>query len=83
MAAEFSIGVLISGAVTGAFRSAIGGTQRALNDLQSTTQRLQSRQAALTQAMTRYGQAGISSTSRLNRELQQVSSTMARLETSK
>lgn len=80
MAAEFSIGVLISGAVTGAFRSAIGGTQRALNDLQSTTQRLQSRQAALTQAMTRYGQAGISSTSRLNRELQQVSSTMARLE---
>ncbi|EBA4495565.1 phage tail tape measure protein [Salmonella enterica] len=80
MAAEFSIGVLISGAVTGAFRSAIGGTQRALNDLQSTTQRLQSRQAALTQAMTRYGQAGLRSTTRLNQALQQVSRTMVRLE---
>ncbi|ECA8970959.1 phage tail tape measure protein [Salmonella enterica subsp. enterica serovar Omuna] len=80
MAAEFSIGVLISGAVTGAFRSAIGGTQRALNDLQSTSQRLQSRQSALTQAMTRYGQAGLRSTSLINRELQQVGRTMERLQ---
>ncbi|MCU7123736.1 phage tail tape measure protein, partial [Salmonella enterica] len=81
MAAEFSIGVLISGAVTGAFRSAIGGTQRALNDLQSTTQRLQSRQAAMTQAMTRYGQTGIKAAERMNRELQQVGRTIERLET--
>ncbi|ENO0459418.1 phage tail tape measure protein [Salmonella enterica] len=80
MSAEFSIGVLISGAVAGTFRSAIGGTRQALASLQSTTEKLQSRQAGLTQAMARYGQTGINAAERMNRELQQVGRTIARLE---
>ncbi|QST30702.1 phage tail tape measure protein [Escherichia albertii] len=64
----------------GAFRSAIGGTQQALKSLQSTTEKLQSRQAGLTQAMARYGQTGIKAAGRMNHELQQVGRTLERLQ---
>ncbi len=80
MANTFSIGVVIKGAVAGAFRSAMCDSRRSLNSLGETTRRLQSRQQQLTQAMTRYGQLGGQAARNLNSELGRVGQTLSRLE---
>ncbi len=72
MSSIFSIGVVIKGAVAGAFRSAMGDSRRSLNSLGETTRRLQSRQQQLTQAVTRYGHLGAQAARNLNSELGRV-----------
>ncbi|WP_032116656.1 phage tail tape measure protein [Candidatus Arsenophonus nilaparvatae] len=79
MSSTFSIGVVIKGAVAGAFRSAMGDSRRSLNSLSETTHRLQSRQQQLTQAVTRYGQLGVQAARSLNSELGRVGQTLSRL----
>ncbi|ARA75119.1 phage tail tape measure protein [Pectobacterium brasiliense] len=80
MATEFSIGVIIGGAISGAFRSAITGTRRTLDSIGETTRRLQERQNALTRATERYGQLGSRASQRLNSDLQRVGRTMEQLQ---
>ncbi|EJX0630328.1 phage tail tape measure protein [Salmonella enterica] len=80
MAADLSISVLIGGAISGAFRSAMGGTRSALTDLGRTTQRLRTQQNALNDAIARYGQIGGSTAARLNADLQRVSRTLQQLQ---
>ncbi|WP_339053174.1 phage tail tape measure protein [Arsenophonus endosymbiont of Crataerina pallida] len=80
MSSIFSIGVVIKGAVAGAFRSAMGDSRRSLNSLGETTRRLQSRQQQLTQAVTRYGHLGAQAARNLNSELGRVGQTLSRLE---
>ncbi|EHD22652.1 MULTISPECIES: phage tail tape measure protein [Brenneria] len=80
MATEFSIGVIIGGAVSGAFRSAIAGTRRTLDSLNETTRRLQERQTGLTQAMERYGHIGGTAARRMNSDLLRVGRTMEQLQ---
>lgn len=80
MPQNISIGLVISGMVAGSLRTAMGGTQRALHDLKSTTKQLKGDQDALTRAVAHYGQTGTSFAARLNRELQQVERTVGRLE---
>lgn len=80
MATEFSIGVIIGGAISGAFRSAISGTRRTLDSIGETTRRLQERQTRLTRAVEQYGGLGSSSVQRLNTSLQRVGRTMEQLE---
>ncbi|PHM24579.1 phage tail tape measure protein [Xenorhabdus ehlersii] len=79
MSAEFSIGVIISGAISGAFSSAISGTRRTLGALGETTRRLENRQQALNRAIERYGQLGSRSAQRLNTDLQRVGRTLEQL----
>ncbi|HCL5251812.1 TPA: phage tail tape measure protein [Salmonella enterica] len=80
MAADLSISVLIGGAISGAFRSAMGGTRSALTDLGRTTQRLRTQQNALNEAIARYGHLGGSTAARLNADLQRVSRTLQQLQ---
>ncbi|GKW14762.1 phage tail tape measure protein [Pectobacterium carotovorum subsp. carotovorum] len=80
MATEFSIGVIIGGAISGAFRSAVTGTRRTLDSIGETTRRLQERQNALTRATERYGQLGSRASQRLNSDLQRVGRTMEQLQ---
>ncbi|EET5678277.1 phage tail tape measure protein [Escherichia coli] len=80
MAADLSISVLIGGAISGAFRSAMGGTRSALTDLGRSTQRLRTQQNALNDALARYGHLGGSVANRLNADLQRVSRTLQQLQ---
>ncbi len=80
VATEFSIGVIIGGAISGAFRSTIAGTRRTLDSLNETTRRLQERQTGLTRAMERYGQIGGTAAQRMNSDLQRVGRTMEQLQ---
>ncbi|QHQ16542.1 phage tail tape measure protein [Pectobacterium parmentieri] len=80
MATEFSIGVIIGGAISGAFRSAVTGTRRTLDGMSESTRRLQERQAALTRAMERYGNIGSRASQRLNADLQRVGRTLEQLQ---
>ncbi|MBG6244791.1 hypothetical protein CS369_08450 [Candidatus Symbiopectobacterium sp. 'North America'] len=80
MATEFFIGVIIGGAISGAFRSAVTGTRRTLDSIGETTRRLQERQNALTRATERYGQLGSRASQRLNSDLQRVGRTMEQLQ---
>ncbi|MFE8048746.1 phage tail tape measure protein [Brenneria goodwinii] len=80
MATEFSIGVIIGGAISGAFRSAVTGTRRTLESIGETTRRLQERQNGLTRAMERYGQIGSRASQRMNSDLQRVGRTMEQLQ---
>lgn len=58
MASSFSIGVIVSATLSGAFRSVMGSTQRTLESLGTATSRLQQRQESLTRAVSRYGDIG-------------------------
>ncbi|WJY16815.1 phage tail tape measure protein [Pectobacteriaceae bacterium CE90] len=80
MATEFSIGIIIGGAISGAFRSAISGTRHTLDSIGETTRRLQERQNGLTRAMERYGQIGSRASQRMNSDLQRVGRTMEQLQ---
>jgi TP901 family phage tail tape measure protein len=80
VSSTFSIGVVIKGAVAGAFRSAMGDSRQSLNTLSETTRRLQSRQQQLTRDVTRYGQLGGQAARHLNSELGRVGQTLSRLE---
>lgn len=80
MSGQFSVGVVIGGMIGSTFRSAMGGTRRALDSLSDTSRRLQERQNALTRATERYGQLGSSRMQHLNSELLRVSRTMEQIE---
>ncbi|MGL9719849.1 phage tail tape measure protein [Symbiopectobacterium sp.] len=80
MASSFSIGVVVSATLSGAFRSVMGSTQRTLESLGTATSRLQQRQASLTRAVSRYGSLGGDAARRLNGELTRVGHTLSRLE---
>lgn len=80
MATEFSIGVIIGGAISGAFRSAVTNTRQTLDSIGETTRRLQERQNGLTRAMERYGQIGSRASQRMNSDLQRVGRTMEQLQ---
>lgn len=80
MSNQFTVGVMVTGAVSGAFRSAMGSSQRTLDKLGSVTQNLTTRQQALTRASERYGQIGGQMASRLVTDLNRVKSTMAQVE---
>ncbi len=69
MSAKFSIGVIIGGAISGAFSSAMSGTRRTLGALGETTRRLENRQQVLNRAIERYGQLGSRSAQSLNSDL--------------
>ncbi|EDS5484604.1 phage tail tape measure protein, partial [Salmonella enterica subsp. enterica] len=80
MATTFSIGVLVSGAVTSSFLSTMSGTQRTLNKLAGSTEKLQKQQDVLThrqelaaRAMVRYGDLGSSAVRKIGTELDNVS----------
>ncbi|EKZ9425984.1 phage tail tape measure protein [Salmonella enterica] len=81
MATTFSIGVLVSGAVASSFLSTMSGTQRTLDKLGGTTQKLQQRQQALSRAMERYGETGSQVGGRLRNELAGIGREMEKLET--
>lgn len=80
MSSQFSVGVIIGGAISSTFRSAISGTRRTLDGMSETTRRLQERQATLTQAMERYGNIGSRASQRMNSDLQRVGRTMEQLQ---
>ncbi|EGM6573459.1 phage tail tape measure protein [Salmonella enterica] len=80
MATTFSIGVLVSGAVTSTFLSTMTGTQRMLDKLGAATSGLQQRQEGLTRALERYGDAGSRMAGRLRTELDSVSRAFEGLE---
>ncbi|WP_420064106.1 phage tail tape measure protein [Pectobacterium colocasium] len=80
MSSQFSVGVIIGGAISNSFRSAISGTRRTLDGMSETTRRLQERQAALTRAMERYGNIGSRASQRMNNDLQRVGRTMEQLQ---
>lgn len=80
MATEFSIGVIIGGAISGAFRSAMSGTRRTLDSLGDVSRQLTERQNTLTRAVERYGQVGSRSAQRLNADLQRVGRTLDQLQ---
>lgn len=80
MSNQFTVGVMVTGAVSGAFRSAMGSSQRTLDKLGSVTQNLTTRQQALTRASKHYGQIGGQMASRLVTDLNRVKSTMAQVE---
>ncbi|AJC66491.1 MULTISPECIES: phage tail tape measure protein [Dickeya] len=80
MATEFSIGVIIGGAISGAFRSAMSGTRRTLDSLGDVSRQLTERQNTLTRAVERYGQVGSRSAQRLNTDLQRVGRTLEQLQ---
>ncbi|MZH97284.1 phage tail tape measure protein [Dickeya dianthicola] len=80
MATEFSIGVIIGGAISGAFRSAMSGTRRTLDSLGDVSRQLTERQNTLTRAVERYGQVGSRSAQRLNADLQRVGRTQDQLQ---
>lgn len=80
MASSFSIGVVVSATLSGAFRSVMVSTQRTLESLGTATSRLQQRQASLTGAVSRYGSLGGDAARRLNGELTRVGHTLSRLE---
>lgn len=80
MASSFSIGVIVSATLSGAFRSVMGSTQRTLESLGTATSRLQQRQESLTRAVSRYGDIGGDAACRLNGELTRVGHTLSRLE---
>ncbi|EAM6083183.1 phage tail tape measure protein [Salmonella enterica] len=80
MATTFSIGVLVSGAVTSTFLSTMTGTQRMLDKLGRATSGLQQRQDGLTRALERYGDAGGRMAARLRSELDSVGRSFDRLE---
>ncbi|EAS1877737.1 phage tail tape measure protein [Salmonella enterica] len=80
MATTFSIGVLVSGAVTSSFLSTMSGTQRTLNRLSLATEKLQKQQDSLTRrqemaarAMVRYGDIGGRAVRKIGAELDVVS----------
>ncbi|EJM3831575.1 phage tail tape measure protein [Salmonella enterica] len=80
MATTFSIGVLVSGAVTSSFLSTMSGTQRTLNKLALATEKLQKQQDTLTRrqematrAMERYGDIGGRAVRKIGAELDVVS----------
>ncbi|ELE3269003.1 phage tail tape measure protein [Salmonella enterica subsp. enterica serovar Muenchen] len=80
MATSFSIGVLVSGAVTSSFLSTMSGTQRTLNKLSFATEKLQKQQDSLTRrqemaarAMERYGDIGGRAVRKIGAELDVVS----------
>lgn len=79
MAAEFSIGVVIKGMMAGSLLSAIGGTQKTLKGLESTTARLKKQHADMTQELARNTNGSTEATARLNRELQSVGRTLENL----
>ncbi|MCX9038479.1 phage tail tape measure protein [Citrobacter portucalensis] len=80
MAGSFSIGVLVSGAMASSFMSTMSGTQRILDKLDTTSQKLTSQQEKLTRATERYGQIGGRAAQRLNGNLERVTRTMAKME---
>lgn len=76
MATTFSIGVLVSGAVTSSFLSTMSGTQRTLNKLAMATDGLKKKQDDLTRrqematrAMERYGDIGGRAVRKIGTEL--------------
>ncbi|WP_289996175.1 phage tail tape measure protein [Photorhabdus laumondii] len=79
MSTEFSIGVIIGGAISSAFSSAMSGTRRTLGTLGETTRQQENRQQALNRAVERYGQLGSRSAQRLNADLQRISRTLEQL----
>ncbi|HGA5503369.1 TPA: phage tail tape measure protein [Salmonella enterica subsp. enterica serovar Potsdam] len=87
MATTFSIGVLVSGAVTSSFLSTMSGTQRTLNKLTLVTDRLQKQQDTLTRrqelatrAMERYGDIGGRSVRKIGTELEGVTRQFTRMQ---
>ena len=80
MPSSFSIGVVVSAALSGTFRTVMGNAQRTLDKLGSATTQMQQRQEALTRAVGRYGDIGGSAARRLNSELTRVGQTMERLQ---
>lgn len=80
MATTFSIGVLVSGAMASSFMSTMSGTQRVLDKLGTTSQKLTTQQENLTRATERYGQLGGRAAQRLNSDLERVSRTLQKME---
>ncbi|HDW3810953.1 TPA: phage tail tape measure protein [Klebsiella pneumoniae] len=80
MPSSFSIGVVVSAALHGTFRSVMGNAQRTLDRLSSATTQMQQRQEALTRAASRYGSLGGDAARRLNSELTRVGQTMEQLQ---
>lgn len=87
MATTFSIGVLVSGAVTSSFLSTMSGTQRTLNKLTLATEKLQKQQDTLTRrqematrAMERYGDIGGRAVRKIGAELDMVSRQFERMQ---
>ncbi|EJL9931205.1 phage tail tape measure protein, partial [Salmonella enterica] len=87
MAITFSIGVLVSGAVTSSFLSTMSGTQRTLNKLTLATEKLQKQQDTLTRrqematrAMERYGDIGGRAVRKIGAELDMVSRQFERMQ---
>ncbi|EAB4400474.1 phage tail tape measure protein [Salmonella enterica subsp. enterica serovar Montevideo] len=87
MATTFSIGVLVSGAVTSSFLSTMSGTQRTLNKLALATEKLQKQQDTLTRrqematrAMERYGDIGGRAVRKIGTELDVVGRQFERMQ---
>ncbi|HAT1684418.1 TPA: phage tail tape measure protein [Klebsiella oxytoca] len=87
MATTFSIGVLVSGAVTSSFLSTMSGTQRTLNKLAMATDGLKKKQDDLTRrqelatrAMERYGDIGGRSVRKIGAELEGVTRQFTRMQ---
>ncbi len=87
MATTFSIGVLVSGAVTSSFLSTMSGTQRTLNKLAMATDGLKKKQDDLTRrqematrAMARYGDIGGRAVRKIGTELDAVSRQFTRMQ---
>lgn len=80
MAGSFSMGVMITGAVSGAFASSMGNATRALEKINGITKKLRIQQDLLSQATTRYGEIGGKTARRLKDEFSQVSTQLMSLE---
>lgn len=87
MATNFSIGVLVSGAVAGSFLSTMSSTRRILdklslatNELKKKTDDLTRRQGLATRAMERYGDIGGRAVRQISTEFDTASRNLARLE---
>ncbi|TYL43766.1 phage tail tape measure protein [Dickeya sp. ws52] len=80
MNSQFSVGVIIGGTISGAFRSAMSGTRRTLDSLGDVSRQLTERQNTLSRAMERYGEIGSRSAQRINADLLRVGRTMEQLQ---